>query len=36
MKSTGIVRKRDRLGRVVTPIELRKVLAVKEKDAHIQ
>ncbi|QSF35879.1 AbrB/MazE/SpoVT family DNA-binding domain-containing protein (plasmid) [Priestia megaterium] len=32
MKSTGIVRKVDELGRVVIPIELRKVLSIKEKD----
>ncbi|MED3821898.1 AbrB/MazE/SpoVT family DNA-binding domain-containing protein [Priestia aryabhattai] len=32
MKSTGIVRKIDGLGRVVIPVELRKVLAIKEKD----
>ena len=32
MKSTGIVRKVDVLGRVVLPIELRKALAIKEKD----
>ncbi|RDZ12486.1 hypothetical protein C3744_17980 [Priestia megaterium] len=32
MKSTGIVRKVDQLGRVVIPVELRKVLAIKEKD----
>lgn len=32
MKSTGIVRKVDGLGRVVIPVELRKVLAIKEKD----
>lgn len=32
MKSTGIVRKVDELGRVVVPIELRKVLDIKEKD----
>ncbi|MDP1443068.1 AbrB/MazE/SpoVT family DNA-binding domain-containing protein [Priestia megaterium] len=32
MKSTGIVRKIDQLGRVVIPVELRKVLAIKEKD----
>jgi AbrB family transcriptional regulator, transcriptional pleiotropic regulator of transition state genes len=32
MKSTGIVRKVDQLGRAVIPIELRKVLAIKEKD----
>jgi len=33
MKSTGIVRKVDELGRVVLPIELRKTLAIKERDA---
>lgn len=33
MKSTGMVRKIDGLGRVVIPMELRKVLAIKEKDA---
>lgn len=32
MKSTGIVRKIDELGRVVISVELRKVLAIKEKD----
>lgn len=32
MKSTGIVRKVDELGRVVIPVELRKVLGIKEKD----
>lgn len=32
MKSTGIVRKVDGLGRAVIPVELRKVLAIKEKD----
>jgi AbrB family transcriptional regulator, transcriptional pleiotropic regulator of transition state genes len=32
MKSTGIVRKVDELGRVVIPVELRKVLNIKEKD----
>ena len=33
MKSTGIVRRVDELGRVVLPIELRKTMAIKEKDA---
>ncbi|MFP7736653.1 AbrB/MazE/SpoVT family DNA-binding domain-containing protein [Priestia aryabhattai] len=33
MKSTGIVRKVDELGRVVIPVELRKVLAIQEKDS---
>lgn len=32
MKSTGIVRKVDELGRVVIPIELRKQLDINEKD----
>ncbi|WP_174615328.1 AbrB/MazE/SpoVT family DNA-binding domain-containing protein [Virgibacillus ihumii] len=32
MKSTGIVRKVDELGRVVLPIELRRNLDIKEKD----
>lgn len=33
MKSTGIVRKVDELGRVVIPIELRRTLQISEKDA---
>ncbi|WP_129598957.1 AbrB/MazE/SpoVT family DNA-binding domain-containing protein [Anaerophilus nitritogenes] len=33
MKSTGIVRKVDELGRVVLPIELRRTLNIKEKDS---
>lgn len=33
MKSTGIVRKVDELGRVVIPIELRRTLGIDEKDA---
>ena len=33
MKSTGMVRKVDELGRIVLPIEIRKVLDIKEKDA---
>lgn len=32
MKSTGIVRKVDELGRVVIPIELRRTLGINEKD----
>ena len=32
MKSTGIVRKVDELGRVVLPIELRRNLDISEKD----
>ena len=33
MKSTGIVRKIDDLGRIVLPRELRKVLEINERDA---
>ena len=32
MKSTGIVRKVDELGRVVIPVELRRNLNIAEKD----
>ena len=32
MKSTGIVRKVDELGRIVLPIELRRLLDIAEKD----
>lgn len=32
MKSTGIVRKVDELGRIVIPIELRRTLGIDEKD----
>ncbi len=33
MKSTGIVRKVDELGRIVLPIELRRTLGIDERDA---
>lgn len=33
MKSTGIVRKLDELGRITLPIELRRTLGVSERDA---
>jgi len=33
MKSTGIVRKVDDLGRIVIPIEMRRTLDIAEKDA---
>ncbi|MGE4484246.1 MAG: AbrB/MazE/SpoVT family DNA-binding domain-containing protein [Oscillospiraceae bacterium] len=33
MKSTGIVRKVDELGRIVIPIELRRTLDIEEKDS---
>ncbi len=33
MKSTGVVRKVDDLGRIVLPIEIRKTLDIKEKDS---
>jgi transcriptional pleiotropic regulator of transition state genes len=32
MKSTGIVRKVDELGRIVLPIELRRTMDIKETD----
>ena len=32
MKSTGIVRKLDELGRITLPIELRRTLGVSERD----
>ncbi|SMD08817.1 AbrB/MazE/SpoVT family DNA-binding domain-containing protein [Sporomusa malonica] len=32
MKSTGIVRRVDELGRVVIPIELRRTFGIEEKD----
>lgn len=32
MKSTGIVRKVDELGRIVLPVELRRTLDIAEKD----
>ena len=33
MKSTGIVRTVDELGRIVLPIEMRRTLDIEEKDA---
>lgn len=33
MKSTGIVRKLDELGRITLPIELRRTLNVEDRDA---
>ena len=33
MKSTGVVRKVDELGRLVLPIELRKMMDINVKDA---
>ena len=33
MKSTGVIRRVDELGRVVIPIEIRKILEIKEKDS---
>lgn len=32
MKSTGIVRKLDDLGRIVLPVELRRTLEIEDKD----
>lgn len=33
MKSTGIVRRVDELGRIVLPVELRRTLSIAEKDS---
>ena len=33
MKTTGIVRKVDELGRIVLPIELRRTLEIEERDS---
>lgn len=33
MKSIGVVRKVDELGRIVLPIELRRTLDIKERDS---
>lgn len=33
MKSTGIVRKMDELGRIVLPMEIRRTFEIAEKDA---
>lgn len=33
MKSTGIVRKIDELGRIVLPIELRRTLGIESRDS---
>lgn len=33
MKSTGIVRKLDELGRITLPIELRRTLGIEDRDA---
>lgn len=32
MKSTGIIRRVDELGRIVIPMEIRKAMDIKEKD----
>lgn len=32
MKSTGIIRRVDELGRVVLPIEIRRILDIEERD----
>ena len=33
MRTTGIVRKVDELGRVVLPVELRRTLQIEERDS---
>ena len=35
MKSTGVVRRVDELGRIVIPIELRRTLDIAEKDVNV-
>lgn len=32
MKTTGIVRKMDELGRIVLPVEIRRTLGIEERD----
>lgn len=32
MKSTGVIRRTDELGRIVIPIEFRRILNIEEKD----
>lgn len=32
MKTTGIVRKIDELGRIVIPVEIRRIFSINEKD----
>lgn len=32
MKATGIVRKVDELGRIVIPVEIRRIMEIEEKD----
>ena len=34
MRSTGIVRKVDELGRIVLPVECRRVMEIEDKDAR--
>ena len=36
MKSTGIIRRVDELGRVVIPIEIRTQFSISEKDMGLQ
>ena len=36
MKSTGVVRKLDNLGRIVIPIELRKTMDIAIKDTPLR
>ena len=35
LKSTGVVRKVDELGRIVIPIELRRTMGIEEKDGYL-
>ena len=36
MKSTGVVRKVDELGRIVLPIEIRKILDINKAERHLR
>ena len=36
MKSTGIVRKLDKMGRIVLPMETRKLLSLTDDDAAVE
>ena len=36
MKATGIIRKMDELGRITIPIELRRLLNIKENEDYLE
>ena len=35
MKSTGMIRRVDELGRIVLPIEIRRIMGISERDALV-